>query len=165
MCDLLVIRSQKQAICSIFCIFFAVFPFFIPKSESLPSLFTPSLRHSFLKSHGSDSFSSLFTKEQPWGIRFFSSANGSFAVSLTKKQAIRSKNPRANSQHMWRQKGKHSRTSGSMPIWIIICIVRPVFLLSGAKNLAYPIYISCMVHILHFLKLEKPCDFPAFLYE
>ena len=64
-CDSSVSLSKKQVIRlekHIFLFFLAVF--ICQKSKSLPSLF--KLSRSFLKIHGINSLSQLFTKEQPW---------------------------------------------------------------------------------------------------
>ena len=70
-------------------LFFTAFLPFMPKSEALPSLFSPSLF--FKVCNRSGLLSSLFTKEQLWAIR----SHPSFAH---KKRVIRSKTQRANSQ-------------------------------------------------------------------
>ena len=82
--------------------------FFLPKSESLLSLFAQSL---FLKSNRSDLLSSLFTKKQQWANRSRCSLQKSNCERITlskskslfrsfahKKQATPSKNQRTNSQ-------------------------------------------------------------------
>ena len=83
-------------------VFFIAFQLFKPKSESLPSLFHLSL---FFKEWQegftcvalykiatlSESLPLLFAKEQQWADRYF-------PLSLRKKQAIRSKKLRADSQ-------------------------------------------------------------------
>ena len=56
-------RSQIERFVIQFDSFSMIFPFFMPKNEWLPSLFTKSLFF------GSNSLSSLFTKEQLWAIR------------------------------------------------------------------------------------------------
>ena len=88
--------------------FSLLFPFLCPRANGYCRSLVCRL---FLKSNGSDSLSSLFTKERPWAIHshsFLQKSNGSdslvskneslFRSFAHRKQLIWSKNQRANSQ-------------------------------------------------------------------
>ena len=157
-------RFQKWAICSkkfIFFVcfwqFFTAFPLFMPKSESLPSLFAQSLFFKELQERFAlvtlykratmrESLPTLFTKERPWAIGSFRSwqkrdrsdlffFTGESLFSLQKSSDLLVKPMSEFPTLVWELSKSHYRYAPSVKIdWLLTNCTRVGNLLFGCLS-------------------------------